>query len=31
MTSLPGQFIWYDVMRADVAAAQVFYHAVLGW
>ena len=31
MTSLPGQFIWYDVMTTDVAAAAVFYRAVLGW
>lgn len=26
-----GQFIWYDLVTSDVAAAKKFYAAVLGW
>lgn len=26
-----GQFVWYDLMTSDVAAAKKFYPTVLGW
>ena len=31
MTNAHGEFIWYELMTSDVAAAADFYAAVLGW
>lgn len=31
MPSSPNQFVWYDLMTTDAAAAQAFYRAVAGW
>lgn len=31
MSVKPGQFVWYDVMTDDVAAAKPFYQSVVGW
>jgi predicted enzyme related to lactoylglutathione lyase len=31
MSSFENQFIWYDLMTTDTAAAQEFYGAVVGW
>ncbi len=27
----PGQFVWFDLLTADVAAAKVFYGELFGW
>lgn len=29
--SLPGQFVWYELMTTDPAAAMAFYGDVVGW
>jgi uncharacterized protein len=26
-----GYFVWYELLTTDIAAAQAFYHQVLGW
>jgi uncharacterized protein len=31
MQSRQGQFVWYELMTTDVAAAKSFYRAVVGW
>ena len=31
MASNPNNFIWYELMTTDVAAAEAFYCAVIGW
>ena len=31
MSIKPGQFVWYEVMTNDVAAAKFFYQSVVGW
>lgn len=31
MASVPGSFIWYELMTTDVDAAADFYGAVVGW
>jgi predicted enzyme related to lactoylglutathione lyase len=31
MTTQQGRFIWYDLATTDLAAAQRFYSAVVGW
>ncbi|WDR03892.1 VOC family protein [Devosia algicola] len=31
MTTKASPFVWYDVMTTDVAAAERFYSAVIGW
>jgi uncharacterized protein len=28
---MPGRFVWYDLMTVDMAAAEAFYRAVVGW
>lgn len=31
MSVKPGQFVWYEVITNDVAAAKSFYQGVIGW
>ena len=31
MTSDHGHFVWYELLTTDLAAAEAFYHQVLGW
>jgi len=31
MSGSPSQFVWYDVMTSDLAAAESFYKSVIGW
>jgi predicted enzyme related to lactoylglutathione lyase len=31
MSTHHGQFVWYELMTTDIAAAAAFYGAVLGW
>ncbi len=31
MTSPHGQFVWYDLLTTDTAAATAFYSAAIGW
>jgi predicted enzyme related to lactoylglutathione lyase len=31
MTSEHGHFVWYELLTTDLAAAEAFYHQVLGW
>lgn len=31
MSGSHGRFVWYELMTSDVAAAEAFYGAVLGW
>ena len=28
---MPNKFVWHDLMTTDVAAAERFYAAVVGW
>ncbi|MGH6763127.1 MAG: VOC family protein [Phyllobacterium sp.] len=31
MTDSPSKFIWYELMTTDLAGAEAFYKAVIGW
>src|SRR3569833_3367626 len=31
MPSDHGHFVWYELLTTDLAAAEAFYHQVLGW
>jgi predicted enzyme related to lactoylglutathione lyase len=31
MTCEHGHFVWYELLTTDIAAAQAFYHQILGW
>jgi predicted enzyme related to lactoylglutathione lyase len=31
MSAQPSQFVWYELMTSDLAGAEAFYAAVLGW
>src|ERR1700755_3593375 len=31
MTGDDGLFVWYELLTTDIAAAEAFYHQVLGW
>ena len=31
MSASHGQFVWFELMTQDVAAATDFYRAVIGW
>jgi predicted enzyme related to lactoylglutathione lyase len=31
MSNFHGKFVWYELMTTDIAAAEAFYKAVVGW